>query len=208
MPQVQTALDALGAGRGAIVAAIDRRVLAIYDTAAAKRQGIAVAEARDGGCSGLPRADAPGRCSTRSAATKPSSSARTASGSSTTYPSRPRPSRLDPRPARARVGGRGRSPDLRRRAPRAKPRAGPRDRGELGEAASESACRGLGGEAFDLPRAGAASEATRSERAGEAKRARRRVGGRGAKPEICASERRERSHANGASRRSGERERV
>jgi hypothetical protein len=47
---VQIALDGLGAGRAAIVAAIDKRVLAIYDIAAAKRQGIAVAEARDGGC--------------------------------------------------------------------------------------------------------------------------------------------------------------
>jgi predicted nucleic acid-binding Zn-ribbon protein len=47
---VQTALDALGSQRAAVVAAIDRRVLAIYETAAAKRQGIAVAEARDGGC--------------------------------------------------------------------------------------------------------------------------------------------------------------
>jgi predicted nucleic acid-binding Zn-ribbon protein len=47
---VQSALDALGAGRAAIVAAIDRRVLAIYDTAAAKRQGVAVAEAKDGIC--------------------------------------------------------------------------------------------------------------------------------------------------------------
>jgi predicted nucleic acid-binding Zn-ribbon protein len=47
---VQAALDALGSQRAAVVAAIDRRVLAIYETAAAKRQGIAVAEARDGGC--------------------------------------------------------------------------------------------------------------------------------------------------------------
>jgi hypothetical protein len=47
---VQTALDVLGSKRESIVAAIDRRVLAIYETAAAKRQGIAVAEARDGGC--------------------------------------------------------------------------------------------------------------------------------------------------------------
>jgi predicted nucleic acid-binding Zn-ribbon protein len=47
---VQTALDALGSQRAAVIAAVDRRVLAIYETAAAKRQGIAVAEARDGGC--------------------------------------------------------------------------------------------------------------------------------------------------------------
>jgi predicted nucleic acid-binding Zn-ribbon protein len=47
---VQTTLDTLGGQRAAIVAAIDKRVLAIYETAAAKRQGIAVAEARDGGC--------------------------------------------------------------------------------------------------------------------------------------------------------------
>ncbi|HEY2433665.1 MAG TPA: C4-type zinc ribbon domain-containing protein [Vicinamibacterales bacterium] len=47
---VQAALDGLGAGRAAIVAAIDRRVLAIYDIASAKRQGISVAEAKDGIC--------------------------------------------------------------------------------------------------------------------------------------------------------------
>lgn len=47
---LQTSLDALGVERAGIVAAIDTRVLAIYDTAAAKRQGIAVAEARDGIC--------------------------------------------------------------------------------------------------------------------------------------------------------------
>ena len=47
---LQTALDGLGAQRAALVGAIDRRVLAIYDTAAAKRQGIAVAEAKDGIC--------------------------------------------------------------------------------------------------------------------------------------------------------------
>ena len=47
---LQTTLAALGAERAAIIAAVDKRVLAIYDTAAAKRQGIAVAEAKDGIC--------------------------------------------------------------------------------------------------------------------------------------------------------------
>src|SRR3954471_12538868 len=47
---VQKSFDALTAERAAIVAAIDKRILATYETAAAKRQGIAVAEARDGGC--------------------------------------------------------------------------------------------------------------------------------------------------------------
>jgi predicted nucleic acid-binding Zn-ribbon protein len=47
---LQAALDALVSERAAIVAAIDKRVLAIYETAANKRQGIAVAEAKDGIC--------------------------------------------------------------------------------------------------------------------------------------------------------------
>src|SRR4051794_32435992 len=47
---VQKSFAALPAERAAIVAAIDKRILAPYETAAAKRQGIAVAEARDGGC--------------------------------------------------------------------------------------------------------------------------------------------------------------
>jgi uncharacterized protein len=47
---LQTSLDALGAERSAMLAAIDKRVLAIYDTAFARRQGIAVAEAKDGIC--------------------------------------------------------------------------------------------------------------------------------------------------------------
>jgi predicted nucleic acid-binding Zn-ribbon protein len=44
------ALDALTAERAALVSAIDKRVLAIYDIAFARRQGIAVAEAKDGIC--------------------------------------------------------------------------------------------------------------------------------------------------------------
>ena len=47
---LQRSLDALSTERVGLVAAIDKRVLAIYETAAAKRQGIAVAEARDGIC--------------------------------------------------------------------------------------------------------------------------------------------------------------
>jgi predicted nucleic acid-binding Zn-ribbon protein len=47
---MQASLDRLGTERADIVASIDQRVLAIYETAAAKRQGIAVAEARDGIC--------------------------------------------------------------------------------------------------------------------------------------------------------------
>ena len=46
----QKVLDALTAERAALVSAIDKRVLAIYDSAFAKRQGIAVAEAKDGIC--------------------------------------------------------------------------------------------------------------------------------------------------------------
>jgi hypothetical protein len=46
----QRALDALTAERAALVSGIDKRVLAIYDSAFAKRQGIAVAEAKDGIC--------------------------------------------------------------------------------------------------------------------------------------------------------------
>jgi predicted nucleic acid-binding Zn-ribbon protein len=48
--EIQTLLDAVGAERAAIVAAIDTRVLAMYDAASSRRQGIAVAEARDGIC--------------------------------------------------------------------------------------------------------------------------------------------------------------
>jgi uncharacterized protein len=47
---LQTALETLGAERASLLAAIDKRVLAIYDTAARGRQGIAVAEAKDGIC--------------------------------------------------------------------------------------------------------------------------------------------------------------
>jgi hypothetical protein len=46
----QQSLDALSADRAKIVDALDKRVLAIYDTASSRRQGIAVAEARDGIC--------------------------------------------------------------------------------------------------------------------------------------------------------------
>jgi predicted nucleic acid-binding Zn-ribbon protein len=48
--ETETALDGLGAERTAIMAGIDKRVLAIYDTAFSRRQGIAVAEAKDGIC--------------------------------------------------------------------------------------------------------------------------------------------------------------
>jgi uncharacterized protein len=48
--ETRTSLDALGAERAQIVDGIDKRVLAIYDTAYARRQGIAIAEARDGIC--------------------------------------------------------------------------------------------------------------------------------------------------------------
>ena len=47
---LQTSLEALGAERAGLVAAIDKRVLAIYDTGSTRRQGIAVAEAKDGIC--------------------------------------------------------------------------------------------------------------------------------------------------------------
>ena len=48
--ELQKSLDGLLAERGTIVASVDKRVLATYETAAAKRQGIAVAEAKDGIC--------------------------------------------------------------------------------------------------------------------------------------------------------------
>lgn len=48
--ELQKALDTLVGQRAGIVSAIDKRVLAIYETAANKRQGIAVAEAKDGIC--------------------------------------------------------------------------------------------------------------------------------------------------------------
>jgi predicted nucleic acid-binding Zn-ribbon protein len=48
--QLQQSLEGLLARRAAIVAAIDKQVLATYETAAAKRQGVAVAEAKDGIC--------------------------------------------------------------------------------------------------------------------------------------------------------------
>ena len=48
--EAQTSLDALVGERAAVAAQIDKRVLAIYDTAFTRRQGIAVAEAKDGIC--------------------------------------------------------------------------------------------------------------------------------------------------------------
>jgi len=48
--ETQQSLDALSADRAKIVEALDKRVLAIYDSAYSRRQGIAVAEARDGIC--------------------------------------------------------------------------------------------------------------------------------------------------------------
>ena len=47
---LQKRLDALGSERAAIVGAIDKSVLATYELAAARRQGVAVAEAKDGIC--------------------------------------------------------------------------------------------------------------------------------------------------------------
>src|SRR5690349_5221043 len=48
--ETQRALDALGAERAKIVEGLDRRVLAIYEIGISHRQGIAVAEAKDGIC--------------------------------------------------------------------------------------------------------------------------------------------------------------
>jgi predicted nucleic acid-binding Zn-ribbon protein len=48
--ELRKALDALSAERAAVVAAMDRGVLATYEMAASRRQGIAVAEAKDGIC--------------------------------------------------------------------------------------------------------------------------------------------------------------
>jgi len=48
--ETQKSLDALGGERAKIIGALDKRVLAIYDSAYARRQGVAVAEARDGIC--------------------------------------------------------------------------------------------------------------------------------------------------------------
>jgi uncharacterized protein len=48
--ELQKSLDALLAERASLMAAVDKRVLSTYETAAAKRQGIAVAEAKDGIC--------------------------------------------------------------------------------------------------------------------------------------------------------------
>jgi len=48
--RLQASADALAAERAAVVGALDKRVLAIYDTAYSRRQGVAVAEAKDGIC--------------------------------------------------------------------------------------------------------------------------------------------------------------
>jgi predicted nucleic acid-binding Zn-ribbon protein len=48
--EAQKMLDALAAERGTLVAAIDKRILSMYDIGVAKRQGIAVAEVKDGIC--------------------------------------------------------------------------------------------------------------------------------------------------------------
>src|SRR5262245_9193428 len=47
---LQSSLDTLGSERAGVIAALDKRVLAVYDTAFARRQGVAVAEAKDGIC--------------------------------------------------------------------------------------------------------------------------------------------------------------
>ena len=47
---LQKSLDAVSAERAAIIAALDKRVLATYEQASTRRQGIAVAEAKDGIC--------------------------------------------------------------------------------------------------------------------------------------------------------------
>jgi uncharacterized protein len=47
---LETRLDKLGADRTAILTAIDKQVLSTYELAAARRHGIAVAEAKDGIC--------------------------------------------------------------------------------------------------------------------------------------------------------------
>jgi predicted nucleic acid-binding Zn-ribbon protein len=48
--ETQKSLDALGAERAKVIEGMDKRVLAIYDTGFSRRQGIAVAEAKDGIC--------------------------------------------------------------------------------------------------------------------------------------------------------------
>jgi uncharacterized protein len=47
---LQAALEQLGAERAAVVAAIDKPVLSLFEQIARKRHGVAVAEARDGIC--------------------------------------------------------------------------------------------------------------------------------------------------------------
>jgi len=48
--ELQKSLDSVSAERAAIIAALDKRVLATYELAATRRGGIAVAEAKDGIC--------------------------------------------------------------------------------------------------------------------------------------------------------------
>lgn len=48
--ETQTSVDALVAERAKVIEGLDKRVIAIYDTAYSRRQGIAVAEAKDGIC--------------------------------------------------------------------------------------------------------------------------------------------------------------
>src|SRR3954465_8957726 len=48
--EAQKSLDALTAERATIAASVDKRLLATYEAGVAKRQGVAVAEAKDGGC--------------------------------------------------------------------------------------------------------------------------------------------------------------
>ena len=48
--ETQTSLDALGTERAKVIEGLDKRVLAIYDSAYSRRQGVAVAEAKDGIC--------------------------------------------------------------------------------------------------------------------------------------------------------------
>jgi uncharacterized protein len=48
--ELQTAIDRLGADRAAVVGAMDKQVLYVFEQVARKRHGVAVAEARDGIC--------------------------------------------------------------------------------------------------------------------------------------------------------------
>ena len=49
--QLQGAIDKLAADRSAVIAALDKQVLATYELVAARRHGVAVSEAHDGICS-------------------------------------------------------------------------------------------------------------------------------------------------------------